>query len=502
MVITLSYVAVEILEVIAYSLFFFLSCSIVWMMCVYITDKNQTRSTLRRNYPLIARVRYLCEDLGVFFRQYFFADDREEMPFNRAERSWIYKASKNVDYTVPFGSSLNINIPGSIFFVHSAFPILDHETTKTEEVIIGPYCKFPYSVSSIYNISAMSYGAISAPAIRALSKGAKAAGIWLNTGEGGLSEYHLEGGADLVFQFGTAKYGVRDRNGDFDEKKIREVASYPQVKMIEVKLSQGAKPGKGGMLPGSKVTEEIAKIRGINAGEDSISPNNYPEFKNIGDILDMIKYIRDIANKPVGFKIAVGSFEFFETLCTYINERGIETAPDFITIDSSNGGTGAAPMSLVDSMGLPIKESLPLVVNILKKHGLRDRIKIIASGKLITPSEIAWALCAGADFVNSARGFLFSLGCIQALQCNKNTCPTGITTHNAKLQRGLDPTNKSIRVMNYSNNIEKELVTIAHACGVESPRMLRREHARIVVAPGRSVSMEDIYNYDHRNKNQ
>ncbi len=463
------------------------------LIYLYIKDTRQTKSTLRRNYPVIARFRYLFEGLGVFFRQYFFTDDRAEMPFNRAERSWIYRAAKNVDSTVPFGSSFDIRAPGTVFFVHSAFPVLEADKKSISTVTIGPYCKHPYRTKSIFNISAMSYGSISIPAIRALSKGAKLAGIWLNTGEGGLSAYHLEGGGDIVFQFGTAKFGVRKTTGEFDEEKLKEVASHNQVKMFEIKLSQGAKPGKGGILPGAKVTEEIAQIRGIEIGKDAISPNRHPELHNIEDLLDMIHYVRETTGKPVGFKTAVGSFEFFESLCTAINNRGVKSAPDFITIDSADGGTGAAPSSLVDSMGLPIKESLPLVINIIKKHALRDRIKICASGKLTNPSEAAWAICAGADFVNSARGFMFALGCIQSLKCNKNTCPTGITTHDVKLQYGLNPEDKAIRVMNYAQNMEKELEIIAHSCGVSQPRELRRQHARIVSNAGHSVSMEELY---------
>ena len=488
--------AIQIFEILAFGwmcVFIIITTIISRLIYLYIKDKTQTESTLRRNYPVIARFRYLFEGMGVFFRQYFFTDDRAEMPFNRAERSWIYRAAKNVDNTVPFGSSLDIRAPGTVFFLHSAFPVLEKDKKNTSEITIGPYCKHPYTTKSIFNISAMSYGSISIPAIKALSKGAKLAGIWLNTGEGGLSEYHLEGGGDIVFQFGTAKFGVRKTSGEFDEEKLKEVASHNQVKIFEIKLSQGAKPGKGGILPGVKVTEEIARIRGIEIGKDAISPNRHPELHNIEDLLDMIHYVRETTGKPVGFKTAVGSFEFFEILCTAINDRGIKSAPDFITIDSADGGTGAAPASLVDSMGLPIKEALPLVVNIIKKHDLRDRIKICASGKLTNPSEAAWAICAGADFVNSARGFMFALGCIQALRCNKNTCPTGITTHNVKLQYGLNPAEKAVRVMNYAQNMEKELEIIAHSCGVAQPRELGRQHARIVSNAGHSVSMEELY---------
>ena len=263
--------------------------------------------------------------------------------------------------------------------------------------------------------------------------------------------------------------------------------------MFEIKLSQGAKPGKGGILPAVKVTEEIAHIRGIPVGQDAISPNRHPEINSIDDLLEMIRYVREVTGKPVGFKMVIGHEEFFDVLCQHINERGKESAPDFITIDSADGGTGAAPMSLIDNVGMPIKESLPLTVRTLEKYQLRERIKVCASGKLVTPAEVAWAYCAGADFVNSARGFMFALGCIQALQCNKNTCPTGITTHNKKLQQGLDPANKAVRVAQYAKNIQKEVGVIAHACGVTEPRKLKLKHARVVLENGRSVSMDTLY---------
>ena len=339
----------------------------------------------------------------------------------------------------------------------------------------------------------MSYGAISKPAVLALSNGSRMAGNWMNTGEGGLSPWHLEGGGDIVFQIGTAKYGVRDENGGIDDDKLRAVAGNETVRMIELKLSQGAKPGKGGILPGAKVTEEIATIRGIPVGEDSISPNRHPEINNAENLLDLINHIRDVSGLPTGFKAVIGSYGWLDELFKLIHERGIESAPDFITVDSGDGGTGAAPMSLIDNVGLPVKESLPLVIDKLCQYGLRERVKVICSGKMINPSEAAWALCVGADFVNSARGFMFALGCIQALQCNKNTCPTGITTHDRKLQRGLDAKDKAERVRRYSETMRKEIGVIAHSCGVTEPRQLRRYHCRIVQDDGRSIPLDDLY---------
>jgi glutamate synthase domain-containing protein 2 len=377
--------------------------------------------------------------------------------------------------------------------VNCPYPVLETDVAPTSALEIGPYCKNPYVTDSLFNVSAMSYGAISKPAVLALSNGSRMAGNWMNTGEGGLSPYHLEGGADIVFQMGTARYGVRDDHGNLSDEKLKELAAHDQVKMIEIKLSQGAKPGKGGILPGGKVTAEIAKIRGIPEGEDSISPNRHPDIDNAGELLNMINHIRDITGKPVGFKSVIGAYGWLDELFELVHKRGIEDAPDFITVDSGDGGTGAAPMSLMDCVGLPIRESLPLVVDMLNGHGLNDRIRVIASGKLITPAEAAMALCVGADFINSARGFMFALGCIQALQCNKNTCPTGITTHDRKLQRGLVPEDKAERVYQYSKNMRKEIGIIAHSCGVPEPRRLRRFHCRVVREDGRSIPLNELY---------
>lgn len=488
-----SEIAFRTIEILSLLFLIVAGLGVIWVVCAYILDKLQKKSTLRRNFPVLARFRYTFEKLGEFFRQYFFAQDREEMPFNRAERSWCYRAAKNIDSTVAFGSTKDLRHPGTVYFVSSTFPPLEEEFVAPETVTIGPHCQKPFGATSFFNISGMSFGAISVPAIKALSHGAKEAGAWLNTGEGGLSPYHLESGCDLVFQIGTAKFGVHNSDGGFDESKLREVAEHEQVRMFEVKLSQGAKPGKGGILPGVKVTGEIARIRGIEPGQDAISPNRHREISSVDDLLDVIHFIRETTGKPVGFKTVVGEVNFFEQLCTRIHERGIECAPDFITIDSADGGSGAAPMSLIDNVGMPIRESLPQVVDILERNMLRDRIKICASGKLITPAEVAWALCAGADFVNSARGFMFALGCIQSLQCNKNTCPTGIATHDRDLQYGLDPAEKSIRVAQYAKNMRKEVGIIAHSCGVADPHLLTRSHARIVIENGRSLRMDEFY---------
>jgi glutamate synthase domain-containing protein 2 len=483
----------KLVEILAVLFIFVVGLGALWIVALYIADATQTRNAVRRNYPVIGRFRYLFERLGEFFRQYFFAMDREEMPFNRAQRSWVYRAAKGLDTTIAFGSTRDIRPAGTILFANCPFPTLDQDAAEPRPVTIGPFCREPYTTSALFNVSAMSYGAISRPALVALTRGARMSGAWVNTGEGGLTPYHLDAGCDLVFQIGTAKYGVRDTNGALSEQRLREVAAHQAVRMFELKLSQGAKPGKGGILPSAKVTPEVSAIRGIPAGQDSISPNRFPEIDSVDDLLDMIARVRAVAGKPVGFKTVIGAYGWLDGLFNEIERRGAESAPDFIAVDSADGGTGAAPVSLMDYIGLPVQESLPMVVDQLCQHGLRDRIKVIASGKLINPADVAWALCMGADFVVSARGFMFALGCIQALQCNRNTCPTGITTHNPKLQKGLVPEDKSLRVRNYARSVVHEVGVIAHSCGVREPRELRRFHARIVHPDGSSRSLGELY---------
>ncbi len=472
-----------------------LSIGLVFVTAVvmYVIDRSQTEDAVRRNYPVIGRFRYLFTELGEFFRQYFFAMDREEMPFNRAQRDWIARASKAQSNTIAFGSTRNLQLPGTPIFVNAAFPPLDEQAARTEPLEIGPYCRTPYIAPSIFNISGMSYGALSKPAVLALSRGAAKAGIWLNTGEGGLSPHHLAGGCDIVFQIGTAKYGVRDAGGNLSDDKLREVAAIPQVRMFEIKLAQGAKPGKGGILPAAKVNAEVSRIRGIPVGQASISPNRHTDIANNEELIDAINHIREVTGKPVGFKTVMGDFDSLADFFDRVLKRGVEFAPDFITIDGGDGGTGAAPMPLMDLVGLPLREALPRVSDILHERSLRDRVRLIASGKMVNPSDVAWCLALGADFVVSARGFMFSLGCIQALKCNKNTCPTGITTHDRRFQKGLVPKVKADKVANYALGVINEVETIAHSVGVTEPRLIRRPHVRIVQASGRSISMDKLH---------
>lgn len=460
----------------------------------FIEDITQKKHAVLRNYPVIGRLRYFFEQQGIYFRQYFFSNDRDEMPFNRATRNWVYRQSKNKGGLVGFGSTNDLREPGSIIFVNAAFPILEEDQLPTPPLLIGEgYAKYPFVAKSIVNISGMSYGSISKPAVRALSLGAVEAGCWLNTGEGGLSPYHLEGKCDVIMQIGTAKYGIRDDNGNFSSQRALELSKL--VKAFEIKLSQGAKPGKGGLLPGGKITEDIAAIRGIPVFRDSISPNRHKDIDNIDELLEQFYYIRELTGRPVGVKTAIGGWHFINELCNCIVRRGLEYAPDFITIDGGEGGSGAAPQTLADYVSLPISEALPRVVDSLIESNLKDRIIVIAAGKLVTAAHGAWALCAGADFVNTARGFMFSLGCIQAMRCHKNTCPTGVTTHNPRLQKGLVVEEKRQRVANYARNINREINMIAHSCGLRHAREFKREHVRIIETAGKSIAMNILYPY-------
>ncbi|MEW6690300.1 MAG: FMN-binding glutamate synthase family protein [Pseudomonadota bacterium] len=461
---------------------------------VFIRDVTQKKHSVLRNYPVVGRLRYFFEQLGEYFRQYFFAGDRDEMPFNRSTRAWVYRLAKNEGGILGFGSTYDLHESGALIFVNHPFPVLEEERLPTPSLALGEgYCKQPFEARSIVNISGMSFGAISQPAVRSLSRGAAVAGCWMDTGEGGLSPYHLEGGCDIIMQIGTAKYGVRDAQGNLNPDRLVELSRV--VKAFEIKLSQGAKPGKGGVLPGRKVTPEIAQIRGIPEGRDSISPNRHRDISNMNELLDRIAYIRDLTGRPVGVKTAIGGWRFMNEMADAVHRRGLEFAPDFLVIDGGEGGSGAAPQALADHMGLSIDEALPRVVDALIESGLKPRVRVVASGKLVTSARAAWALATGADFINTARGFMFSLGCIQALRCHQNTCPTGVTTHNKRLQRALVVEEKYLRVANYANNMNREIDMIAHSCGVRHARELRREHVRIVQANHQSIALNMLYPY-------
>ncbi len=479
----------------------FLITSVGWLFAavlfllvfVFIYDVNQTSHAVLRNYPILGHFRYFLETLGEYFRQYFFANDREELPFNRANRNWVYRTSKGLGGMIGFGSTNDMREPGSIIFVNSPYPVLEEDCLPAPPMVIGEQCEHPFIAKRIFNISGMSYGALSAPAIRALSLGAGKEDCWMNTGEGGISDHHKVGGCDLIYQIGTAKYGVRDENGRLSDEKLKDVSRY--VRAFEIKISQGAKPGRGGVLPAAKVSEEIANIRGIPVNVLSSSPNRHIDIQSPDDLLDMIMRIRDVTGKPVGFKTVISNKRFPESLFEAVLRRGSDSAPDFVTIDGGDGGTGAAPQILADHVGLSLVEALPIFSDSLFEAGLQDRVRVIASGRLVTSAKVAWALCAGADFVVSGRGFMFSLGCIQSLQCHMDTCPTGITTHNKRRQRGLVIEDKTQRVANYAHWVNVEVDKLAHSCGLQNAREFRREHVRIVKEAFHSESLADMYPY-------
>jgi glutamate synthase domain-containing protein 2 len=443
---------------------------------LYVRDRRQTTHTILRNYPVIGHFRYFAETWGEYMRQYQYLPDWVERPFNRLERAWIYRSAKGVSNLVSFGSE---NTPAFVFR-NAPFPVLEAERRsfpgKRIGIAEGPGgCAIPYDAKSFFNISGMSFGALSHAAVTALSRGANQAGIWMATGEGGLSRYHLEGGADIVMQIGTAKYGVRDDAGNLSEDKLRKIAAHPQVRMFEVKLAQGAKPGKGGILPAAKVTAEIAVIRGIPVGKPSISPNRHTDIGNVRELGLFVERVRRVTGKPVGVKFVAGQPEFLDEwfLDCLAHPEG---CPDYICVDGGEGGTGAAPAPLADYVGLPITQALPMVAEARARHGLIQRIRLVASGKLVTPDKVAWALCMGADFVVSARGFMFALGCIQAMKCGSGHCPTGVTAADPRLIAGLDPTDKAVRVRRYAERVRDEVEMIAHSCGLACADGFRPAH--------------------------
>lgn len=448
----------------------------VVILGIFIHDIRQTNHAILRNFPVLGHFRYFAETWGEYMRQYQYLPDWSERPFNRLERSWIYRSAKGVPNLISFGSSAT----PSFAFRNAAFPVLEEDRRgfpgKMIGIAEGPgSCAQPYFAKSFFNLSGMSFGALSPAAVTALSKGTQMAGLWMATGEGGLSPYHLVGGGDVVMQIGTAKYGVRDASGNLSDDRLRAIAAHENVRMFEVKLAQGAKPGKGGILPGIKVTKEIAEIRGIPMGEDSISPNRHRDIANVRELGLFVQRVREVTGRPVGVKFVVGDTmaldEWFEDCL-----RHPEGCPDYIHVDGGEGGTGAAPAALIEHVGMPITMALPAVIESRDRHGLRDRIRVIAAGKLVTPDKVAWALCIGADFVVSARGFMFSIGCIQAMKCGSGHCPTGVTSSVPRLTAGLDPADKAVRASNYAKRMIEEVEIIAHSCGLAGPQDFAPHH--------------------------
>lgn len=454
-------------------------------------DITQKSHTILRNFPVLGNIRYVLESLRPEIRQYFVEADDTEKPFDRSHRSIAYQRAKDVRDTNPFGSRRDLYAMGYEWANHSMFPT-HLDITRSRILIGGKDCTQKYS-ASILNISGMSYGALSDAAVTALSKGAQMGNFYHNTGEGGISRFHIEGGGDLVWNVGTGYFGCRNIDGTFNAEKFKENATKPTVKMIEIKLSQGAKPGHGGLLPGPKVTPLIAEARGVKPGEDCHSPPRHSAFQDADGLIHFIKTLRDLSGgKPVGFKLCIGIPEEFTAIVAAMLEHKIY--PDFITVDGGEGGTGAAPPEFSNSVGTPLVEALTFVDSILSGAGIRDEIKVIASGKVLTGFSIVRNFALGADVCNSARAMLFALGCIQALKCDTNKCPTGITTQDKELMKGLDVESKSVRVMTYHKKTVEAALDIFGACGLDHPTMITRSHVmkRVSVADG-AMSYEDLF---------
>jgi glutamate synthase domain-containing protein 2 len=453
---------------------------ILWLLVLLVPlcllgvmDCTQGKHAVKRNFPVVGHFRYILEGIRPEINQYFIESNTDGMPFNREFRSVVYQRSKQSLATLPFGTQHDVYEPGYEWLNHSMKPKSAlHPTPRIR--IGGPDCEKPYE-SSILNISAMSFGSLSKNAILALNTGARLGGFAHNTGEGSISPYHAEPGGDLIWQIGTGYFGCRDRDGNFDARGFQERAISPQVKMIEIKLSQGAKPGHGGILPGAKVTEEIAKIRLVPIGQDVISPPSHKEFSTPAELLLFVQKLRVLSDgKPVGIKLCLGARTEFMSLCKGMIEANIH--PDFIVVDGGEGGTGAAPLEFSNSLGTPGLDALAFVHGALTGCGLRDKIKVGYSGKIATGFHMARALALGADFCNAARAFMFSLGCIQALRCNSNHCPVGVATQSPGLTGGLVVKDKAIRVQHWHESTVEAMLELIGAAGLEHPDHLRPWH--------------------------
>lgn len=451
----------------------------------------QTRHSVLRNFPIMGNLRYMLEMIRPEINQYFIESNIEGRPFSREQRSVVYQRAKKTLDTLPFGTQMDVYDVGYEWLKHSIRPVeVDPQSLRI--TIGGPQCENPYS-ASILNVSAMSYGSISKNAVMALNKGAKMGYFAHNTGEGGLSEYHLQGG-DLIWQIGTAYFGCRTADGKFDPDKFREKSQLDEVKMIELKLSQGAKPGKGGILPGRKVDREISEIRGVPIGKDVISPPAHTEFSTPVGMMEFIQRLRELSGgKPVGFKMSLGKNVEFISICKAIQKTGIY--PDFIAIDGGEGGTGAAPLEYSNHVGAPLIPALIFIHNALVGFNLRDKVRLISSGKITSGFGIIKQICLGADMCNSARAMMFALGCIQALRCNTNHCPVGVTTQDPNLVAGLVVSDKKQRVADYHNETIKSVAEILSSMGIPNTSELRRWHLMRRVGPNEVKHYGQIYSY-------
>ena len=474
------------------------------LFLVLLHDLIQKDHTILRNFPVVGHLRYFLESIGPELRQYWVANDKEEQPFTRAERSWVYATSKKQNSNFGFGTTEQLYDTGYPILKHVTFPIpenyenngkpFDDAIPCSKIIGEGHHRKFQYRPSSVINISAMSYGSLGKNAITALNLGAKGANCYHNTGEGGISPYHCQG-ADLVWQIGTGYFGARDKNGHFSKEIFKDaVQSNPNIKMIELKLSQGAKPGKGGILPESKITREISLIRGIPMSQDCVSPNSHSSFSNTIQMIEFIESLAEISGLPVGIKSAIGESNFWKILASIMVKENI--GPDFITIDGGEGGTGAAPLAFADHVSLPFKIGFKRVYTMFNEFNLNNDITWIGSAKLGFPDRAIVSFAMGCDLINIAREAMLSIGCIQAQQCHTGHCPTGITTHNKRLQRGLNIESKSKRCAQFIKGLRKEILQLCHACGYEHPCQLTGKDIEISSGINIFNSLEKVLGYE------
>ena len=477
------------------------------LLIIFLYDIFQRKHAILRNFPVVGHLRYLMEKIGPELRQYWVANDKEEMPFTRVERTWIYATSKKQNNNFGFGSSELMYETGYPVLKHSAFPTRDKYDADGNLLTSSMPCakligavhnrKNPYRPQSIVNISAMSFGSLGKNAVAALNLGAKEAHCYQNTGEGGISPYHKLGG-DLVWQIGTGYFGARDEKGKFSIDVFKQaIDDNPTVKMIEIKLSQGAKPGKGGILPKDKITEEISQIRGIPRDRDCISPNSHSEFTNVSELIEFIESLAQISGLPVGIKSAVGESQFWEELA--VQMKTANQGPDFITIDGGEGGTGAAPLAFADHVSLPFKIGFKRVYTIFKNHDLINDITWIGSSKLGFPDRAVVAFAMGCDLINIARESMLSIGCIQAQQCHTGHCPSGVATHNAWLIRGVDVPTKSKRAAQFLKGLRKEILQLTYACGYTHPCQFTGQDIEISSGVNLFDPLEKIIGYEKVN---
>lgn len=485
-------VTVAMMSQFVHSGFLYLYLVVLPMVYMGVVDIIQKNQSIRRNFPVLGRLRYVFEDLRPKIQQYFVESDTDGTPLNRNERSVVYQRAKKQVDTTPFGTQLNVYAEGYEWMAHSVTPKDFHRLDHHPRVRIGgPDCKQPYE-ASVLNISAMSFGSLSKNAVMALNGGAGAGGFAHNTGEGGISSYHLDPGGDLIWQIGTGYFGARDKEGKFNDEAFRNNAIRPTVKMIEIKLSQGAKPGHGGILPGKKNTPEIAAIRLVKPGTTVFSPPYHSAFGTPVELIGFVSRLRNLSEgKPVGFKLCIGNRSEFLSICKAMVQ--LNTYPDFITVDGGEGGTGAAPPEFSNSVGMPLLDALGFVDNALRGFSIRHKIKIICSGKILTGFHMMRAMALGADVCNSARGMMLALGCIQALECNKNSCPTGVATQDPALTKGLVVEDKVSRVTNFHKHTVESFVELLGAAGLDHPDQINRTHIFRRVFMNLVKTYEEIY---------